>query len=404
MDGDNFMKNLSMRAKTIAVSATLAISTRAKKLKAEGHSVISFGVGEPDFDTPKNIKEAATKAINEGFTKYTPTSGTQELKSAICEKLKRDNNLDYELKNIVVSNGAKQSIFNALYAILNPGDDVLLLTPYWVSYPEMIKMCDGNTICVKPSNDLKVTIEDLEKYITPSSKAIILNTPCNPTGCVYTKEEIKEIAKFVLKHDLYVISDEIYEKLIYDPEIEHFSIASLSEEMKARTILVNGVSKSYSMTGFRIGYTAAPVEISKIMTNVQSHMTSNPNSIAQKAAYEAISGKQDSVDMMKKEFKKRRDYMVDRINNIQGLSCEKPKGAFYVMVDMREIYIKNYNGKAIDGNLFAELLLEQEKVAVVPGDSFGAPSYIRLSYALSLEDIKKGLDRIENFIKKLGTK
>ncbi|WP_058485409.1 pyridoxal phosphate-dependent aminotransferase [Defluviitalea phaphyphila] len=394
---------LSNKVSAITPSSTLAITAKAKQMKADGVDVVGFGAGEPDFDTPIHIKQAAIKAIEEGFTKYTPASGIIELKKAICDKLKKDNGLEYEINQIVISNGAKHSLTNAFMAILNPGDEVIIPAPFWLSYSQMVKLADGIPVIVyaNKENNFKITVEDLEKVITDKTKAIIINTPNNPTGVVYNEKELKEIADFVVKHDIYVISDEIYEKLIYDG-IKHVSIASFNEEIYKRTIIINGVSKSYSMTGWRIGYLAAPSDIAKIISNMQSHATSNPNSIAQKATIAALTGPQDCVEAMRKEFEKRRNYMIDRLTQIPNISFIKPQGAFYIVIDLSNILGKTFKGKVINNaNEFGAILLEEENVAVVPCTDFGYSNCIRLSYAIDKESIQKGLDRIENFINKL---
>jgi aspartate aminotransferase len=394
---------LSKKAMQISPSLTLDITAKAKKMRAEGLDVIGFGAGEPDFNTPKNIQDAAIKAIQEGMTRYTATSGIIELKQAIVKKLKEENNLNYIPSQIIVSTGAKQSLANALSAILNPGDEVLIGVPYWVSYPELVKLADGEPIYVetKESNQFKLTIESLNSALTLKTKAIILNSPNNPTGTVYSKDELIKIAEFAKINNLIIISDEIYEKLIYG-DTGHISIASLSEDAYARTIVINGVSKAYAMTGWRIGYTAASKEIVALMTNIQSHTTSNPNSIAQYASVEALNGQQDDIYKMVEQFKLRRDYMVERINSIKNLSCIKPEGAFYVMVNISEVLNKSLDGTVIkDSLVFSELLLNKEKVAVIPGIAFGVDNFIRLSYATSMENIKNGLDRIASFVENI---
>lgn len=391
---------LSQKAMEISPSLTLAISAKAKKMKSEGLDVIGFGVGEPDFDTPKHIKDAGIKAIEAGHTKYTPASGTIELKQAIVEKFKVDNGLNYKASQIVVSNGAKQSLDNAFKAILNHGDEVIVGSPYWVSYPELIRLSDGIPVIVETKEDecFKLTIEQLEKVVTEKTKAIVLNSPSNPTGAIYNKNELEKIAKFAQKHDIIIISDEIYEKLIYGENV-HTSIAGISEDAYNRTIVINGVSKAYAMTGWRIGYAAASEQIASLMSNVQSHTTSNPCSISQYASIEALIGDQTPVVNMNKEFEKRRNFMVERVNTIDNLSCVKPNGAFYVMVNISKAIGKEIDGKVIDNSLvFSDLLLEKEKVAVVPGAAFGADEFIRLSYATSIENIKNGLNRIEKFV------
>jgi len=393
--------NLSQNALQITPSMTLEITAKAKQLRAQGVDVIDFGVGEPDFDTPDYIKEAAIDAIKKGYTKYTPSSGIVELKKAICDKLLKDNGLEYKPEQIVVSNGAKHSIYNALCAILNPGDEVIIPVPYWLSYPEMVRLAYGKPVFVqtKEENDFKITAEELRNAVTSKTKALILNSPNNPTGAVYTKKELEELAKVIEEANIFVISDEIYEKLIY--EGEHVSIASLGEKIKELTIIVNGMSKAYAMTGWRIGYTASSLEIAKVMSNIQSHTTSNPNSIAQYASVAALTGDESTIKKMAEEFNRRRLYMVERINKIKGLKSNKPQGAFYVMVNIEEYIGKELNGKVIKGSLdFANALIEGANVAVVPALPFGMDNYIRISYATSLENIEKGLDRIEGFLNK----
>lgn len=393
----------SRKAKNINPSITLAITAKAKALKAEGVDVVSFGAGEPDFNTPKNIIDAAIRAMEEGKTKYTPTAGILELREAICNKLEKDNDLKYNPNQIIVSTGAKQCLADVFMAILNPGDEVIVPTPYWVSYPELIKLADGIPIFVEANEKAgyKYTIEDLENVVTDKTKALVLNSPNNPTGTIYQKEELEVIAEFAKKHDILIISDEMYEKLIYDGE-KHVSIASLSQDAYERTIVINGVSKAYAMTGWRIGYAAAKEEIIKLMVSVQSHVTSNPNSIAQYASVEALNGPTDELVKMIAEFDNRRKFMVKRIGEIEGLDIIYPKGAFYLMINVSCTYGKAINGKTIKSSLdFSSELLEEEKVAVIPGAAFGLDKFIRLSYATSQKDIEEGLNRIENFIKKL---
>jgi len=391
---------LSKKAMGISPSLTLAITAKAKKMKAEGIDVIGFGAGEPDFNTPKNIQQAAIKAIEAGQTRYTAASGIIELKEAVVNKFKKDNNLTYKTSQIIISTGAKQCLANIFQAILNPGDEVLIGAPYWVSYPELVQLADGvpNFVETEESNSFKLTVEALEKAVNEKTKAMILNSPNNPTGTAYTKEELEKIAAFAQKHDIIIISDEIYEKLLYG-ESGHISVASLSEDAYNRTIVINGVSKAYAMTGWRIGYAATSEKITSLMSNIQSHTTSNPCSISQYASVEALNGDQSEVERMKQEFKKRRDFMVDRINSINNLSCVKPEGAFYVMVNISKVLNKEVDGKVIKDSLtFSDLLLEKEKVAVIPGIAFGVDDFIRLSYATSMENIEKGLNRIEGFV------
>ncbi|MEG0306852.1 MAG: pyridoxal phosphate-dependent aminotransferase [Clostridium sp.] len=391
---------LSEKATKIAPSLTLAITAKAKKMRSEGIDVIGFGAGEPDFNTPKNIQQAAIKAMEAGQTRYTPASGIIELKEAIVKKFKNDNNLTYKTSQIVISTGAKQCLSNIFQAILNPGDEVLIGAPYWVSYPELVQLADGipTFVDTEESNSFKLTVEALEKTVNKNTKAMILNSPNNPTGTAYTREELEKIAEFAKKNDIIIISDEIYEKLLYGENL-HISIASLSEDAYNRTVVINGVSKAYAMTGWRIGYIAASEKITALMSNIQSHTTSNPCSISQYASVEALNGDQSEVEKMKVEFGKRRDFMVDRINSINNLSCVKPEGAFYVMVNISKLINKEVNGNVIkDSLVFSDLLLEQEKVAVIPGIAFGVNDFIRLSYATSIDNIKNGLDRIESFV------
>jgi len=391
--------NLSKKGLDISPSVTLEITAKAKEMKAKGIDVISFGAGEPDFNTPENIRKEAIKAIDEGLTKYTLASGITELKKAVCHKFKRDNNLEYEPDNIVISNGAKHSIFNALMAILNPGDEVIIGVPYWVSYPELVKIVGGKPVYIKTveENEFKFTVKDLESVKTKNTKAVILNSPNNPTGSIYSRDELEEIAKWAVENNIFVISDEIYEKLVYDDE--HVSIASLNEDIKNITIVINGMSKAYSMTGWRIGFLAANKEIAKVISNIQSHTTSNPCSISQYASVVGLTGDQTAVIEMKKQFKKRRDYMVDAVNSISGLSCKKPKGAFYIMVNIKELKGKVIKGIKINSSLdLAKVLLDEGKVAVIPGVGFGDDDYFRLSYATSMENIEEGLRRIKMVI------
>jgi len=392
---------LSHRVNSTKPSPTLTIDAKANALKASGVDIVNFGVGEPDFDTPANIKEAAIKAIKDGFTKYTPVGGFDELKTAIVEKFKRDNSLEYEKDEILVSCGAKHSLYNIAQALFNQGDDVLIPAPYWVSYPDQVILNDASPVIVNTDeeNYFRLTPELLKKNITKKTKALILNSPSNPTGLAYNRESLEAIADITLRYDFYIISDEIYEKLIYDG-FKHISIASLSPELKKRTIVVNGLSKSYAMTGWRIGYCAGPKEIIKAMTSIQSQSTSNPTSIAQKAAVEALRGPQDFIPKIVEEFDRRRRYMVERFNKIPDVSCLTPVGAFYTFPNVSSFYGKNFKGKTISSSSdLTSYLLEEAKVAVVPGSAFGSDNHIRLSYATSMENIKKGLDRIEEALR-----
>lgn len=395
---------LSRKAQAIEPSLTLAITAKAKEMKEKGIDVISFSAGEPDFNTPKNIINAAIKAMEDGNTKYTSVNGILQLREAICKKFKDDNGLEYNPSQIVVSTGAKQSLANTFLAILNPGDEVIVSTPYWVSYPELIKLADGKPVFVEgdEKSNYKFTKENLEKAVTAKTKAIVLNTPNNPTGTIYNKEELEVIADFAKKYNIIIISDEMYEKLIYDNE-NHISIASLSKDAYERTIVINGLSKSYAMTGWRIGYCAASEKIAKLMISIQSHVTSNVCSITQYAALEALNGPQDEITKMINEFEKRRNYMINRIESIDNLSIVKPKGAFYIMINIENCLGKKINGKILNDSMeFCASLLENEKLAVIPGKAFGLNNYIRVSYATSMEAIKEGLNRIESFIKKLN--
>lgn len=395
---------LSKKAQAVKPSSTLAITAKAKELKAQGIDVVGFGAGEPDFNTPENVCNAAINAINSGFTKYTPASGTNELKEAICKKFKEFNGLDYKPNQIVISNGGKHGLSNVFDALLNPGDEVIIPAPYWLSYPEMVKLSDGVPVVItgKKENGYKVTAKQVEDAITDKTKALVLNTPSNPTGMIYTEEELRAIADVVVKKDIYVVADEMYEYLIYGNE-KHVSIASFNEEIYKRTITCSGLSKSYAMTGWRIGYTGSAPEIAKLMSSIQSHATSNPNSIAQAAAVEALNGSQDMVEAMKVEFDKRRQYMYERVCAMPHVSTLEPKGAFYVFIDAEEALAKEYKGEKIGTTArLAEILLEDYAVAVIPCADFGFPNYIRLSYAISMEQIEKGLDRIENFLKALA--
>ena len=391
---------ISNRCRSISPSPTLVIDSKAKAMKKKGIDVVGFGAGEPDFDTPEYIRNAAKAALDKGMTRYTPSSGTLELRTAICEKLKRDNGLEYEPDQIVVSNGAKHSLFNICQTILDPGDEVIIPEPFWVSYPELVQIAGGVPVMVHghEENDFLVSADDMKPYITPRTKAIILNSPNNPNGCVWTREMLEDIARLAVENQLFVISDEIYEKLVYDGE-KHVSIASLGEEIKAQTFVVNGFSKAYAMTGWRLGYCAGPTNVMKAVGALQSHATSNPNSIAQYAGYVALSGGDDIIAAMVAEFDRRRKHIVSRINAIPGLSCRMPKGAFYVMMNISELIGAAQGDKVIRSSTdFAELLLENAKVAVVPGLGFGSDMHVRLSYATSMENIDRGLDRIAQFV------
>ena len=395
---------LSKKAAAVKPSSTLAITAKAKELKAQGKDVVGFGAGEPDFNTPENICEAAIKAIKDGFTKYTPASGTNELKAAISKKFKEFNGLDYDTDQIVISNGGKHSLTNILTALINPGDEVIIPAPFWLSYPEIVKLAGGVPVIVTTTKEqnFKLTAEDLAAAVTDKTKALVLNTPNNPTGMLYTEEELRAIAKVAVEKDFYVVADEMYEMLVYG-EQKHISIASLGKDIYDRTITCSGLAKSYAMTGWRIGYTGSSKEIAKMMGSVQSHQTSNPNSIAQKAAVEALTGPQDSVKKMHAEFDKRRKYMYKRICDMDLLDALEPMGAFYVFVDGSAVLGKSYKGTKIESvPQMADILINEYNTAIVPCADFGFPDCFRLSYAISIEQIEKGLDRIESFIKELA--
>jgi aspartate aminotransferase len=398
------MSILSNRAKGLKPSPTLAINAKAKAMQAQGIRVVSFGAGEPDFDTPENIKRAAIKSIEEGFTKYTAVGGIDELKDAVIHKFQRDNQLTYKRSQILISCGGKHSFYNLAQALFDQGDEVIIPAPYWVSYPPMVALAEATPVIIetKEENGFKVTPEELKKAITPRTKALVLNSPSNPTGSAYTKKELEKIAEAAISHKFFVISDEIYEKIVYDG-FEFRSIASLGEEIKGRTIIVHGVAKTYAMTGWRIGYTAGPEEIISAMSNIQGQSTSNPTSISQKASVEALIGPQDEVKKMVSAFTERRNYIVDRLNEISAVSCFKPIGAFYVFPNFSEHYGKSYQGKKITNSTeLADYFLDVAKVALVPGVEFGADPFERLSYATSMKDIREGIDRIEEALKKLS--
>ena len=395
------MKELSKIALAVEPSTTMAIDAMFKQMKAEGQNVIGFGAGEPDFPTPDYIKEAGIQAIRNNETKYTPAAGTIELRKAVCQRLKEDCGVDYEYTQIAVSNGAKPCVYVALRALVNPGDEVILPAPYWVSYIELIRMVGGVPVVVEATEaeNFKITPEKLAAAITPKTKCMILNNPSNPTGMMYSRQELEAISKVCVEQDIYVISDEIYYGLVYDGG-QFVSLAALGEDIKERTLLINGVSKSYAMTGWRIGYVAAPAKIAKVIANFLSHSTGSPCSISQKASALALSASQDSIEEMRKAFEERRNYMVERMNQIEGVSCIKPEGAFYVMMNIEKLVGKEFFGHVIqNSDDFGSLFLQYGKVAVVPGTSFGAPNFVRWSYATSIENIKEGLNRLEKFLR-----
>ncbi|HEY6010689.1 MAG TPA: pyridoxal phosphate-dependent aminotransferase [Nitrospirota bacterium] len=388
---------IAKRAQAIKPSPTLATAAKAKAMKAQGIDVVDFGVGEPDFDTPENVKQAGIKAIQSGFTKYTPAGGTDELKAAVVDKFRTDNGLQYEKSQVLISCGAKHSLYNIAEALFDPDDEIIIPSPYWVSYPDQVLLNDAKPVIVETTEQegFRISAAKLEKAVTRRTKAIVLNSPSNPTGLAYDRKTLEEVAAVAVKHNIYVISDEIYEKLVYDG-FKHISIASLDPKIKELTIVVNGVSKSHAMTGWRIGYAAGPKDVITAMANIQSQSTSNPTSISQKAALEALRGPQDFIQTMNVEFDKRRKYMVERLNSMPGVSCLMPVGAFYAFPNISKLFGKSANGKPLRNSTdVATYLLEEAQVALVSGDAFGADAYIRLSYATSMENIQKGLDRIE---------
>ena len=394
------MKELSTIAQAVRASTTMAIDAMFKQMKADGVDVIGFGAGEPDFDTPEFIKDAGIAAIQNNVTRYTPAAGTVELRQAVCDRMKADFGLDYKPAQVVVSSGAKHLVYLALRALVNPGDEVILPAPYWVSYIELIRMVGGVPVVVTATEaeHFKLTAEKLEKAITPKTKAIMLNNPSNPTGMMYSREELEALAAVCAKADLYVISDEIYACLVYDGR-KFTSFASLSEDAKERTILINGVSKAYAMTGWRIGYACANEKIAKVMANYVSHSTGSPVAISQKASAAALSGPQDEVETMRQAFEERRNYIVERMNQIPGVSCIMPEGAFYVMMNLEQLIGKTIHGVEItNDDVFADAFLKYGLVAVVPGSGFGAPNFVRWSYATSMDNIKEGLARLEEFL------
>ncbi len=398
------MKNrVAKKMSMISPSLTLAISAKAKAMKQAGESVVSFGVGEPDFNTPDHIIEAAKKALDAGQTKYTPSSGLLPLRKAICEKFEKDNGLSYEPSQIIVSNGAKHSIFNACFAILDEGDEVIIPEPYWLTYPEVVKVCGGTVkfLPCKKENKYKFSAEELKNAITPKTKMLIFNSPSNPTGAVYDEAEVRAIAKVCEEAEIFVLADEIYEKLCYNG-VKAFSIAKCSEKMKDLTITINGVSKTYAMTGWRVGYLAAPKDVAKAIDSFQSHATSNACSISQCATIEALNSSDEEIQAMVDVFDARRKKLLALISEIDGVRAVEPDGAFYVMMVVGDLYGKSYQGKQINGSIdFADALLDGEKVATVPGVSFGADDCVRLSYALSEKDIDEGLARIKRFVESL---
>ena len=397
--------SLSHNVQRVQPSVTMQISAKAAAMRRDGIDVIALSAGEPDFDTPQNIKDAAIRAIEEGFTKYTtPGSGIIELKEAICRKFEEDNGLDYGLDQVVVNNGAKHSLFLTVAALVNPGEEVIIPTPYWVTYVEQPRLVGAEPVIVetKAENGLKLTVEEFRRAIGPKTRMLMLNSPSNPSGMIYSREELQGLAEVAVEHGIYVLSDEIYEKLVYDG-VEHCSIASFGSEIKALTIVVNGVSKAYSMTGWRIGFAGAEEEVIAGMNKVQSHEVSHPSSISQKAAVEALIGPQESIEEMRVAFDARRRYMVERLNNIEGMECTLPQGAFYAYPVVSSLYGRKAGEWEIKDSVgLCDYLLEEGKVACVPGAGFGTSEHIRLSYATSMEKIEKAMDRVAEVMARLG--
>ncbi|MFD0768504.1 pyridoxal phosphate-dependent aminotransferase [Bacillus sp. CGMCC 1.60114] len=388
---------LAKRVAALTPSTTLEITAKAQALKAEGHDVIALGAGEPDFNTPEHIIDAAHKAMLEGYTKYTPTGGLATLKQEIIKKFERDQGISYEPSQVIVCNGAKHALYTLFQVLLDEGDEVIIPTPYWVSYPEQVKLAGGEPVYVDglEENNYKITPEQLRQVITEKTKAVIINSPSNPTGMIYSKEELQQLGQVCLEHNILIVSDEIYEKLIYG-DAEYISIAEISNELKEQTLIINGVSKSHSMTGWRIGYAAGNKELIKAMTNLASHSTSNPTSIAQYGAIAAYAGDQQPVEMMRSAFEERLNIVYEKLIQIPGFSCIKPQGAFYLFPNVKEaVALAGY--ETVDE--WAKALLEEEKVALIPGTGFGAPNNVRLSYATSLEQLEKALERINTFMK-----
>lgn len=391
------MLGISQRAKKVTPSVTFVINAKVKRMRNQGIDVVDFGIGEPDFDTPEHIKEGAIVALKSGLTKYTPASGTEELRATIAKKLKLENGLEYKTSEIIVSCGAKHSLYNIFQAICDPGDEVIIPAPYWVSYTEMVKLAGGIPVVIdtKAEDNFTPTAELVEKAVTEKTKAIIINSPSNPTGAVCSLQTLKDIAAVAVKKQFYVISDEIYEKLLYDG-LKHQSIATLGEDIKRLTFVVNGVSKTYAMTGWRIGYAAGPAEAIKAMGDIQSQSTSNPTSIAQSASVTALNSSQEEAEAMRREFERRRNYIVERFKKMPFISCVRPQGAFYAFPDISALFGKSFKGRTLKGSLdLSEYLLDEAKVALVPGADFGNDNCVRISFATSMENIKEGLDRIE---------
>lgn len=392
---------VSERIKNMTPSATSTLGGKIAEMKTTGIDIAAFNLGEPDFPTPHKVVESCEKALEEGKTKYIAIGGIVQLREAICEKLKKDNKLEYTTDQICVSTGAKQSVFNAIMAVCNPGDEIIIPTPCWVSYVEMAKIAGAIPVLVPTDKEFHLIPEEIERAITDKTKAIIINTPNNPTGAVYSEQSLKKLAELAIKNDFYVIADEVYEKLVYN-DVKHVSIASLSKQMYEKTIVINGLSKAYSMTGWRVGYAAGPKDIIKGMTSLQGHVTTSSTTFIQWASIDALRQCEDEVEAMKKEFLKRRDFMYERLNKIPGMQCPKPEGAFYLMPDITYYLGKSYKDWKIDSaSDLCNYLLEEARVAIVPGNAFEAPKTVRFAYSVSIDTIAKGMDRMEEALKKL---
>ncbi len=395
--------SVGKRIDKVGVSPTMRIAAEAKMMRAGGENIIDLSVGEPDFPTPQNIKDAAKKAIDDNHTKYTINAGTIELRKAISKSLKRDHNLNYDIDEIIVSNGAKQSVYNTIMSTVHVDDEVIIPAPYWVSYPQMVTLAHGEAVIIPTTREsgFKITPKQLTEAITPYTRALILCNPSNPTGSAYTEKELEQIAEIVLKHHIFVIADEIYEKLTYD-DFEFVSFASLGDEIKKRTVLINGVSKAYAMTGWRIGYTAAQKNIVEGINKLQSHSTSHANAIAQQAAIEAITGPQDAVEFMRKEFEVRRNFFHEELNKLEGISCDKPEGAFYLFPDISKLFHHSTDVLKVDSSFdFAMYLLYEAKIATVPGSAFGAEGYLRMSFATSMDNLEEAVRRLKIAVNKI---
>jgi aspartate aminotransferase len=399
----DYSNMIAKKISSMRESSTIAISQKANLLRKQGVDVISLAVGEPDFDTPENIKQKAVDSIKAGFTKYTPVDGVDDLKASICQKLKRENNLDYSPAEVLVSCGAKHALYNITQVLFEKNDEIIILAPFWVTYPAQVELTGAKPVIIdtSASKDLMVSARDLKACLTPKTKAILLNNPCNPSGKVYSKQELEIIAKAAVENNIFIISDDIYEKFVYG-DAEHVSAATLGDEVKARTITINGVSKAYAMTGWRIGYAAGPQPIIEAMKKVQGQVTSNPTSISQYAASEALLGPQNDVEQMKNQYQERRDYIVKELNDIEGISCRMPEGAFYVFPNISNLFAKKTDSAEISDSIsFCSYILDEARVALVPGKAFGCDNFVRFSYATDMQSIKEAMERIKSAVDKL---